>query len=246
MPALAFHKLCPFFTWGITNYPPDSFEQLLGWLVSQGYSLDGSDNNPKNIQITLDDGYAHLSDILPPLIERYRFRPTIFMPTAFIGHDNSWDYSHAMQSVRHLDRGQIEMLARVGVRFGSHGHTHRDLTTLNSFQLIEELTRSRDILEDITGERVIRISYPFGNSSQRVRDLAAEHGYEHGYTMRFPSETDSPLLTGRIPVYSIDNLLSIRFKLSSGPMRRIERRKSAIIHAFSAGTGLLNRIRRIK
>lgn len=246
MPALAFHKLCPFFTWGITNYPPDSFERLLHWLIGQGYSLDGHNNKQNSILISFDDGYAHLSEILPPLIERYQFRPIIFMPTDCIGSDNTWDYSHAIQSLPHLDRARIQALSKAGVTFGSHGHTHRDLTRLNSFELVEELTRSRDILEDITGERVTSISYPFGNSTKRVRELAAEKGYEIGYTMRFPSQTDSPLLTGRIPVYSIDNLLSIKYKLSSGAMHRIERGKSAIIHAFSAGTGLLNRIRGIK
>ena len=133
MPTLAFHKLCPFFTWGITNYHPDNFERLLAWLIEQGYSLEGSTENPKSILISFDDGYAHLNDILPPLIDRYRFKPIIFMPTAFIGRDNSWDYSHAIQSLPHLERGQIQTLSNAGVSFGSHGHTHQDLTTLNSF-----------------------------------------------------------------------------------------------------------------
>jgi peptidoglycan/xylan/chitin deacetylase (PgdA/CDA1 family) len=246
---LAFHKLTNQWTFGSTNYSPHRFFNLLQNLKDFGFKfnpvarvLDGY--NPKLLAITFDDGYAHLTDTLTQLIEKFGFRPTVFVPTYYIGKENNWDYSSLIKSDRHLDFRQITELSKCGVEFGSHGHNHIDLTELGSEMLKKELLRSKDILEDLTGREVISISYPFGRFNRRIMDTAFELGYRHGYTMKFPAASDNPLNCGRIPVYFFDNSTFVRQKLNAGGLYKVHRGVGRFINCLSYGTVLLNRISR--
>ena len=192
---LAFHKIQSKISYGSTNYSPGRFWRLVDRLESSG----------RPIRLSFDDGYAHLLDILPKLVDRLSAPPLVFVPTAWIGRPNRWDYSSYLRSERHLASQEIKQLAALGVEFGSHGHNHRDLTALDQTQLQLELTESKTILRQLTGRPVTVISYPFGRSTMAVRQAAGKAGYERGFTMSFPTETDAALTQGRIPVYTFDS-----------------------------------------
>ncbi len=243
---LTFHKVSPTFTWGSTNYSPRRLATLLEMLVDRGYSLDG--RNPHDpelpaIRLTFDDGYAHLSRELPPLMERFGFRPTVFIPTAWLGKSNSWDYSHLFRRDPHLSGGEVRELADTGVIFGSHGHSHCDLRARTPDQIQWELTESKQTLEDTLGRPVTSLSYPFGGADGRVLAAAAACGFETGYTMRFPRLVDPPLAMGRYAIYGFDTPFSILQKVERGRLYQLERFKARVTHGLSAGTRLLNRLR---
>jgi peptidoglycan/xylan/chitin deacetylase (PgdA/CDA1 family) len=246
---LAFHKVFPGITFGSTNFPPRRLERLLELLSDSGFSFADPSQPLANGQgpsllLTFDDGYAHLADVLPPLMQRFKFRPLVCVPTAFIGRSNRWDYSHVLRPFRHLDRGAIRDLARSGVVFGSHGHSHADLTSMDPTRLGFEMLFSRASLEDIVGKRVDAISYPFGRTNEGVHKAASAAGFEHGYTSRFPSPGDPPLAQGRIPVYGYDTPLSVWQKLAGGRFRGVENLKTRATTQLSGGTVWLNRLRR--
>jgi peptidoglycan/xylan/chitin deacetylase (PgdA/CDA1 family) len=217
-------------------------------MVESGYGFSpeghsGSRSEARHVMITFDDGYAELAELLPPLMEKCSFKPMIFIPTAYIGRPNVWDYTHYIRPVNHLSRSAISYLSKIGAEFGTHGHSHTDLTTLSPPSLNLELRRSKDILEGILNRPVTTISYPFGRQNREVAALAIENGYVRGYTMRFPSDKDLPLAEGRIAVYGYDTRLSIARKLGNGPGRRLELVKAEITNRLAMGTVLLNRIR---
>jgi peptidoglycan/xylan/chitin deacetylase (PgdA/CDA1 family) len=248
---LAFHKLSPKFSFGSTNFSPARFEALLRSLAASQWdfvsALPGK-THPDNraVAITFDDGYAHLAEVLPRLIEILAIEPLIFMPTSFIGKPNSWDYTHYFVKEPHLDRPAIRMLAERGVRFGSHSHGHVDLAGLSDRKLIMELRQSKELLQDAIRQEITTISYPFGRANERVISAAYECGYRAGFTMRFPTPSDHPLLQGRIPIYGFDTQLSISRKLAGeGVGYQIERLKCGVTNSLSGGTVLLNRLRRV-
>lgn len=221
----------------------------MDYLSGLGYrftSLQGerSTADPHGLAITFDDGYKHLSTVLPDMIERFGIEPVVFMPTAWIGKPNRWDYSYRLRSVPHLDGNDVRQLASCGVRFGSHGHRHLDLTRCSAAELAAELSDSRRRLEDILGERVSTVSYPYGRHNRRVRDAAAVAGYHLGFTMRFPTPGDLPLAVGRLSVYTWDSRLAVLQKISGGPLAGLERLKSRLANSLSAGSDILNRMRR--
>jgi len=248
---LVFHKLTSELTYGVTNYSPRRFRRLLDSLSAAGRSFDSIDRSMDNtttqgrghLLVSFDDGYEHLADVLPDLIDEYQLRPIIFVPTELEGRSNRWDYSHMFRPFRHLSREQIRRLAYKGVIFGSHGASHRDLASCTKPELARELSDSRKRLQDWSGQSVEEISYPFGRCDRRVRDAAEDAGYRFGFTMDFPTAEDHPLAQGRVPVYGFDTPLSVQAKLSEGLPRRFEQAKSAVVSRLSGGTIWFNRLR---
>lgn len=246
---LAFHKLTSSFSYGISNYSPDRFVRLLSYIEASGLKARAlseviSGNNPNSFTVTFDDGYQHLLDVLPPLIEKVGLKPTVFVPTAYIGRPNSWDYSHAFCREPHLDAAGLRQLADQGVEIGSHGHSHCNLSRCDDRSLREELDRSKKTLEDILGRTITSISYPFGRHDKRVRQAVDEAGYCLGFTMRFPAIEDVALALGRYPVYAFDSRLAVGQKLTGGPLSGIEQLKCRFVNAVSIGTDILNNLRR--
>ncbi len=245
---LAFHKLTSGISFGVTNLSPRRFERLLHFLQNAGYRFGSvkevvSGQSLSSLAMTFDDGYQHLTDVLPPLIEKYNLRPLVLIPTAFIGKPNDWDYSHIFCDTPHLGPSEIRQLITLGVEFGTHGHLHTALTRCDEATLRTELRQSRNILEDVTGTAVTTISYPFGRFNDRVLAAVAEAGYRLGLTMRLPTANDALLATGRLAVYTYDSRLSVIRKVRGGPLLTIEKLKVRITGSLSAGTDILNRLR---
>ncbi|RKX24083.1 MAG: hypothetical protein DRP47_11910, partial [Candidatus Zixiibacteriota bacterium] len=242
---LAFHKLTSSITFGATNFTPRRFENLIKFLLQLGFSfrsLEDITGTPAkdSLSITFDDGYIHLIESLPPLMERFNLKPTVFIPTDFIGRKNSWDYSSFLRSDQHLDVAQIRELSSIGVKFGSHGARHTDLTHCSANKLRTEMLGSKTTLEDILGQAVNSISYPFGRFNRNVIQAAAEAGYNYGFSMNFPGASDDDLCRGRFAVYAYDTHLSIQYKSQGGAFYQVERMKAAITNHLSYGTVLLN------
>ncbi len=244
---LAFHKVQPSFSYGATNFSPSRLKNLLTLLTRRGFRLVSLQeaierSEPKTLALTFDDGCAHLGDTLPVLVQEFGFAPTVFIPTGYLGCDNSWDYSSVFRRTRHLDAAAIRDLAAVGVEFGAHGHRHIDLTRCNNRELRDELDRPRKMLEDILGAPVVSLSYPFGRTNSTVTAEASRAGYRYGLTMRFPRATDLPMATGRLPIYGYDTTLSILQKVEGGCLYALENLKSGIINRLSSGTLLWRQI----
>jgi len=246
---LVFHKLLPKFSFGSTNFSPYRFEKLLIKLSKNGYSFASLDkisstNGQKELLITFDDGYQHLQKYLPPLMEKYNFRPLIFIPSYYIGKSNKWDYSHLFQNTPHLNKDEIKSLSELGVGFGSHGHYHRSLTKLSLSSLEEELKKSKDIIENIIKKEVVSISYPFGHFNQQVMENVKKAGYHYGFTMNFPTFNDEQLRIGRYAIYGYDTLFTINQKLSHGFLYSLEKLKAQLTNKLSNGTLLYKRLTR--
>ncbi|MFZ5980862.1 MAG: polysaccharide deacetylase family protein [Candidatus Zixiibacteriota bacterium] len=245
---LTFHKILPEFTFGSTNYSPHRLDLLLASLLEIGYCFEALDitianQNPKQIAITFDDGYAHLVRYLPPLIDKYGIQPTVFVLTGYLGKANRWDYSYFFKETRHLSKQEILTLASQGVKFGSHGHRHLNLSENNKSFIKNELRESKNILEDLLGYKITAISYPFGQANEKVIETAAKCGYQSGFTMAFPSPTDRPLARGRLTVYGFDSRLAVHQKINRGPLFGLEKFKTELTHRLSVGTALFNKIR---
>ncbi|MCX6833820.1 MAG: polysaccharide deacetylase family protein [candidate division Zixibacteria bacterium] len=246
---LVLHKLLEGFTYGVTNYSPGRFERLLQKLQSGGWqssfpSDSAETRQGRRVIVSFDDGYLHLSETLPALMERCSLRPIVFMPTGLLGKTNRWDYSYRLRATPHLDWNAVRTLAALGVVFGSHGTMHRDLTSCTASELKHELENSRKALQDLTGQEIDQISYPFGRCDRRVIEEAQRAGYSAGFTMRFPRIDDQLLALGRVPVYAFDTPWSISRKLDPGFVRQVECFKTDTVNRLSGGTIWLNRLRR--
>jgi peptidoglycan/xylan/chitin deacetylase (PgdA/CDA1 family) len=99
--------------------------------------------------------------------------------------------------------------------FGSHSHQHAILTNLSDGELKVELSKSRSILEDVVGEKILSISYPNGNVDDRIKMACMEAGYRYGYTTsygKFDATVDKMYIP-RILIGGYDTTLKVFLKV---------------------------------
>lgn len=243
---LVFHQISNRLIPGINNIRPDNFLALLDLINSLGFTFWNGDSfseesdTSRQVVITFDDGYRDQYDLFIRL-RRDGIKPVVFVPTAYIGKTNRWEYSSRLFPCRHLDAGQIEKLANSGVLIGSHGASHRSLVRMSEEQLQRELESSKRILGEITGQQIDLISFPFGRTSSHINASASKCGYRHGFILQPESsivEADNFVLS-RVPIYSIDDFYSVRASLIKNTKLEWTRRR--IINGLSGGTIIISR-----
>ena len=120
--------------------------------------------------LTFDDGNSSdLELALPELLER-RLSAEFFVLAGRLGHQGS------------LNAGDVRALHFSGMRVGSHGTDHVDLTSLPSQHLAANLANSKAVLEDICGVPVRNFAIPFGRYNRTVLRAIRKAGFEAAYT----------------------------------------------------------------
>ena len=150
---------------------PSEFEAQIRHLANNGYTFVTFDdwfnlhNIDKPVFITFDDGYECNYTEIFPLLKKYNARITIFLVADQIGERGR------------LSEAMIREMSDSGlVKFESHTLSHPRLANIStdSRRLRNELQRSREIIEEITGRRVHAVSYPYGSFNSRVISAARE------------------------------------------------------------------------
>jgi peptidoglycan/xylan/chitin deacetylase (PgdA/CDA1 family) len=245
MSILTFHSIGESFYPGITNYSRHRFYKLLKKIQKCGYrfaSLNDfirSKRTPRTLALTFDDGFENFYHRALPILRELNIPATVFIPAAYIGKKADWDYTARLWQMKHLTAQQIEECCRDDIGFGSHGLNHVALTQLSEDRLKDELENSKKVLEDITGQMVSFLSYPFGRFNKRVEQSALDSGYKHGLS---PGKANSGFTIGCHPVYAYDTFLSVLNKIKSGIPGRLERFKESTVNSFAVGTAVFQKI----
>src|SRR5262249_41132743 len=117
-----------------------------------------------------------------------------------------------------------------GFEIGIHGWAHRDLTACTPEEIDEEVSRSRNYLQETFGLSADTFAYPYGKYSTRHFDLLRAAGYS-GAVSIFSSEsyvTSNPFAMRRIYVHSGDSLGRFRIKMSPLYLRYKAARKTPV------------------
>jgi len=80
---------------------------------------------------------------------------------------------------------QICEMQKAGMIIGSHTHTHQAMSAMNHDIIHQELTISKRLLEETTGQPVRSVSYPYGRYQYiplSVQNTARKCGYQLGFT----------------------------------------------------------------
>lgn len=95
---------------------------------------------------------------------------TFFLPTSMIGPEG-------------IGTQYMKTLVASGHDIQSAGHSGDDLRSLTNSQIALELSQSRQILEDLTGQKVFAVQYPSGGVNDRVAEQVVLTGYLFGLTV---------------------------------------------------------------
>ena len=142
------------------GYQTASSRAFRAWQQGQGVLPE------RTVVLTFDDGYTGHLDIVASLLLRYRYSATFFIPVERVGRPG------------HLTWEQLRKLVFLGMEIGSHGMTHRPLTSLAPEELDQELAESKRILEERLGVPVRALAAAGGFWNGKVAEAAKRAGYD--------------------------------------------------------------------
>jgi peptidoglycan/xylan/chitin deacetylase (PgdA/CDA1 family) len=201
-------------------YTPITVSQFVHARDQEGLALP-----ERPVVLTFDDGFADFFTEALPILQRYGFVATLYVPTAFIG-TNRW-LKHDGEATRPmLTWDQLTKISECGIECGAHSHSHPQLDILPRDAAHEEIVQCKRLLEQHLGGGVSSFAYPFGFYSATVRRLIQEAGYTSACAVKeaMSSETTDPFALARLSVIadtSVDALAALLTGYSSSAITKI-------------------------
>ncbi len=209
---------------------PRVFGQQLKFLHDNGYKSinltdavtrlrESAPHDQRSVVITFDDGFQNFYSQAFPLLNKYNFTATMFLPTSYIHRD-----TRRFNDIECLTWSEVRELQKFGTHFGSHTVTHPQLRTLGPKDLETEIRCSKRTIEDELGFPVDSFSYPYAfpetdaRFRERLGGLLEKNGYQNGVSTIIGTAdgTGGQFFMKRLPVNSCDDLLLFRAKLEGG------------------------------
>jgi len=217
---------------GISPYyrlatPPVLFRKQMRFLKDHGYvvidlaealrRLEGrAADLDRLVVLTFDDGYSDFMKHALPVLADFGYAATIFLPTDFVN-----DSRKSFKGRGCLTWAEVRELRSLGMCFGSHTASHRQLHGLKWPEVEREIADSKRILEERLGEPANSFSYPYAYPQidlafcKRLSAILNACGYRYGVTTRigriYPG--DNQLALSRLPVNGDDDMTLFRIKL---------------------------------
>lgn len=204
---------------------PSSFAwqmRMLKWLGYRGLSMQDllpylrGEKHGKVVGITFDDGYQNNLTHALPVLRRHGFTATCYGVSQQIGGRNAWDEGK-VASKPLMTRQDWQVWHDAGMDIGSHTRTHANLPELSDATAREEITASRNELEQAIGYEVRHFCYPYGKFTPAHAQMAREAGYATATTTQRGRvhAGDDPFLLRRIMVARATNPLLFFFKIAT-------------------------------
>lgn len=226
-----------------TYVTTENFEKQMKYLKENNYQIitfkdleNGEykrrfDRDKKYVIITFDDGYKDNYINALPILKKYDIRIVLYLVTDL--KYNKWDTDvndrpkekkfelMNLQEVKELlDSGLVEI--------GGHTTVHLDMPVCEEKFLKEDLKKSKEKLEKISGQKIVSFAYPWGRNNENIRKLVKEVGYKFAVSTESGSScfSDDLFEIQRVGIYSKDDIEKFKKKISGNyPFMRENRRK---------------------
>jgi peptidoglycan/xylan/chitin deacetylase (PgdA/CDA1 family) len=193
VPILSFNKIGEKVNWFWIS--TETFDNQMRALKEAGYTtvslqdvMDyrrGRKQPPeKPIVLTFLNGWRLHKDVVDPILAKYGFKATNFIPPHHIGGNNSWDPYDNVPLIPHLTWDEIRAMEATGRwDFQATGNEHTDLR-LTSPAIESRLAKER--IEQELGKTPRFFSYPYGTGTDSldIRKAIWRQGYEAAFGFR--------------------------------------------------------------
>ena len=153
---------------------------------------------PNQYTISFDDGYESIKPAIKYASE-LGFRTAAYIVTSKINQKGF------------LSENDILDLKLKGTIIGSHTHSHKNLTKLNTSELRYEFKKSKDILCKILNSKIDEMSLPYGEFNKEVIEEAMKHFSKVAISR--PLFFNNENLIGRISIHN-SNFSDLKFIVS--------------------------------
>ncbi len=231
IPILMYHSISTEASAGFRKFTltPELFAAHMEYLKTQGYTvlsvsqLQALRTEPsprawpvRPVVLTFDDGFADFYTAALPVLQTYAFPASLFIATSYLESSSRWLQSIQEGERAMLSKAQLREIFAAGIDCGSHTHTHVHLDTVNEKRGREELTRSKETLEQILGQPVTTFAYPYGHYHKQARQWVVDAGFKAACAVKHAiSHTDDDLfslarvtITNRTDVAALASLLA--------------------------------------
>jgi peptidoglycan/xylan/chitin deacetylase (PgdA/CDA1 family) len=226
---LAYHSVDP--SWrSPLSLTPEAFERHCRWLARRrdvtdlAAAVDRVDRAGRlpgrTVALTFDDGFAALFGHALPALLAHGLPATVFLVAETLAAGGGVHASEGPSATLAVD--QVLEMQEAGVRFGSHGFRHVDLTRFSEEECRRDLEESREILEGVLGRSVPFLAYPGGHHTERVRRAARRAGFTHAFAMVRDRQPVTIHSLPRVGVYRGDGPMALAAKTARWylPLRR--------------------------
>jgi len=139
----------------------------------------------KAFLISFDDGFKGVYEHAWPVLRQYHWPAVMFLVSKLIGQDDSWskDENPDGRTYPILNRTEIAEMAQGGFSFHGHSRNHRDLTTLNESDLIDETEGCKAEL-NLLDIPCRYFAYPYGRFGEREMSAVKAAGFEAAFSVQ--------------------------------------------------------------
>jgi peptidoglycan/xylan/chitin deacetylase (PgdA/CDA1 family) len=166
--------------------------------MPEALSLIEKNNDLKGryLCITFDDGYKNNLTVAWPLLKKYGMPAHFFITVEALDQKlYNWDLwkkgtqvvdmpNEVLLDLQPLTSQDIKFLLKEGATIGSHGMTHERISGFSDKKLLEDLRRSKEILEKLVGGNVETFAYPFGSFDEKSRHILRVAKYKCAFTVK--------------------------------------------------------------
>ncbi|MEO6549480.1 MAG: polysaccharide deacetylase family protein [Ferruginibacter sp.] len=114
---------------------------------------------PKPVLITFDDGYRDNYTVLYPLLKQYGVSANIFLVPSMISERGNKNISTTNE---YLNLRDITSMDPSIVEFGLHSYNHRNLNEFSPYELNDDITQSKAVLETLDIPFQPCLAFPYG------------------------------------------------------------------------------------
>jgi peptidoglycan/xylan/chitin deacetylase (PgdA/CDA1 family) len=112
------------------------------------------------------------------VLARFGFTATVFVIADLLGGANYWDQPGPRKML--MTAEEIRHIAACGMEIGSHSRRHVSLTSITTADLTAEVSGSRTILQEVSGQDVSGFCYPYGHVDAPAVNAVRAAGYHYG------------------------------------------------------------------
>ena len=149
------------------------------------YLTTGAPLPEKPVMITYDDTDLEQFTIGKTEMDKYGFKGVYFIMTISIGRP------------RYMSKEQIKQLADEGHTIASHTWDHHNVKNYVGDDWDNQLLKSKNTIESITGKPVKYFAYPFGLWKPEAFPELEKRGYKAAFILSTSRDTTAPLYTIR-------------------------------------------------